>query len=1058
MIGSATCVRSTARLHATVIVETAKIANLPRTECVKAFFFITRSDGFSLRKIQFRVYNRRYLFPVTPIRAGLVAVIPLMLVTGHIRNSYAQTAATFGQVVKLGGTPSDLVLDQSRQLLYLVNQSGNRVDVLDISTNAVVKSIAVGQGPVAAAMSMDSAFLYVTNAASASLSLIDLNSGYVVQTVSMPAAPQGVEVGSDGRALVSTLGTTVTSGGVTTTTNTLLIFDRTQTAANQLLAVQTPPPPSTPAPLPTTTTTVPTTKFLSKLIRTPDGNYIIGLTNPSATQTYLFVYEVSSGSILRSRTVTGQSTVLAISPDGSRFMAGYTLYDTGTLSILGQMNNANAPFSFPTTFSTLQNVGGSVFSPDGKTLYGAFNVAASSTPLPPPNSSTLLISDPSNLAISLGIRLPENIVAKMVLTSDGANAWSLSQSGLIYLPLSTLRRSPIISVDSTQVFLTQNPCNPGLAQGALRVSNVGAGKLTYAVTTVNSALTAQVSSGVTPSTVTFTMEPGRLNVVRQAGTNLVTGATTLQGQPLDVTLASIEAINIPPVIRVYMNYRSIDQRGTIFPIPTIPNNSANATSITAAANITAGGNLTVAGDQGIEDIVLDQARNRVYLTNAGYNRIEVFDTVNQRFLTPIPVNQMPHQMAMGTDGNTLYVASNGGELIDIVDLNLQLDVGHIGFPPIPRQAGGTTAALLYPQALAAGLYGLDFVMSNGSQWKVVGGTAVPRPADSITASASGSALLSTPVNMLASPDAANIVTLAGNGNAYLYQAASDAYVANALLFSAPIQGVYGPLSAGSQSSYLTLGGLFTNASLTVLGGSANASASTGAQRHVIATAPYDSTSFVRLTAPVRASITATPSSDARPTLELVNTSTGAISLMAVAPENPRFTVLGTTRFNFPPRSMVIDANKVAYIITISGLSVVPLNPGGTIAPQIAVAKGVVNANGSATLPVGGFITINGTNLASSSTALQLPTPTVLGGSCVTFNDVPLPLYSASPGQITALIPPNVTPGSNVVQVRSLANAQQSNAVVVTVSAAASNSGVGSTRRPPAPLNAVGREQ
>jgi YVTN family beta-propeller protein len=746
---------------------------VPRAECFKAFFFITRVSEFALRKIRGWVYNRRYLFPVTTNRRSVVAVVSFWLVIGQL-TARAQTAATFGQVVKLGGTPSDLVLDEARHRLYLVNQSSNRIDVMDTAANAVINSISVGQGPVAAAMSMDAAYLYVTNATSSSLSVIDLSADSVVQTLSMPATPQGVEVGSDGRALVSTLGTTVTSGGVTTTTNTLLIFDRTQSSANQLLPVQTPPPPSTPAPLPTTTTTVPTTKFLSKLIRTPDGHYIVGLTNPTATQTYLFVYEVSSGSILRSRTVTGQSTVLAVSPDGSRFMAGYTLYDIGTLSILGQMNNANAPFSFPTTFSTLQNVGGSVFAPDGKTIYGAFNVAANSTPLPPPNSSTLLLSDSTNLAISLGIRLPENIVAKMVMTADGGNAWSLSQSGLIYLPLSTLHRSPIISVDSTQVFLSQNPCNPGLAQGTVRVSNAGSGRLTYAVTTVNSALTSQVSTGLTPSAVTFTMEPGRLNVVRQAGTNLVTGATTLQGQSLDVTLASLEAINIPPIVRVYMNYRSTDQRGVVFPVPTIPNNSPNATTITPTANTTAGGNLVVAGDQGIEDIVLDQVRNRIYLSNAGYNRIEVFDTLNQRFLSPIPVNQMPHQMALGTDGNTLYVASNGGELIDIVDLTLQLDVGHIGFPPIPRQAGGTTAALLYPQALAAGQYGVEFVMSNGSQWKVVGGTAVPRPADSVTVQSSGSSLLTTPVSMLASADAANIVTLSGNGNAYVYQASSDA--------------------------------------------------------------------------------------------------------------------------------------------------------------------------------------------------------------------------------------------------------------------------------------------
>ncbi len=70
--------------------------------------------------------------------------------------------------------------------------------------------------------------------------------------------------------------------------------------------------------------------------------------------------------------------------------------------------------------------------------------------------------------------------------------------------------------------------------------------------------------------------------MRQAGTNLVTvtgtGGVTLAGQSLDVSLASLQAINIPPILRVYMNYRNPDQRGVIFPLPTTPNNSSNATS------------------------------------------------------------------------------------------------------------------------------------------------------------------------------------------------------------------------------------------------------------------------------------------------------------------------------------------------------------------------------------------------------------------------------------------------------------------------------------------------
>ena len=727
-------------------------------------------------------------------------------------------------------------------------------------------------------------------------------------------------------------------------------------------------------------------------------------------------------------------------------MAGYTLYDIATLSVLGQMNNANAPFAFSATFSTAANIGGSVFSPDGTTLYGAFNVAATSNPPAPTNSSTLLLSDPNNLAIHLGIRLPESIVAKVVISHDGSNAWSLSQSGIIYLPLSTLYSHPIIAPASTQVFLTQNPCNPGLAQASLQINNLGAGKLTYAVTTLSSALTTNVSSGVAPSTITFTMEPGRLTS-RQAGTNLVSGATgvagvtAIEGQPFDVSLSAPQAINLPPLIRVYMNYRNAGMRGQIFPVPTIPNNSPNATLITTAANTTLGATLTVAGDQGLQDIVLDQPRNLVYISNAGYNRIEVFDTVNRVFLAPIAVGQLPGQMALSTDGNTLYVAHTGSELIDTVDLTIQKDVGHVPFPPLPRQAGGTTAALLYPETLAVGLYGLEFVMSNGGQWKVVGGAAVPRPADTTTKSTAGNNLLSvsttTRVNMIASPDNQYIVTIAGNGSAYLYQGTSDAYISSATLFPAPIAGFYGPLGAGPAQAYFTLGGLFTNGALTVLGGSASpgtVSAANPSARNIVATTPFDSTSFLRLSTPVLASFTATPTSDARPIIERVNINNGSSSVLAVAPENPRFSLFSTAgRYNIPPRFMVVDSSSVAYIITLSGLSVVPLTPAGATTPQISSTKGIVNAtDGSANLTVGGFIDVNGTNLAGSGTASSLPTPTVLGGSCVTFNDVALPLLTTASGQIQAQIPTAVSAGTNIVQVRSLDTGLSSNPVQVTV--------------------------
>jgi hypothetical protein len=955
----------------------------------------------------------------------------------------AQTpsAATFGDVIQLqGGTPADIVLDEFRQRLYLVSNSTSVVTVFDYSTNTVVGSISVGKSPVAGAMSMDGNWLYVTSGATPTqtasgsplLNVIDLSRNQVVQSILLPSVPQGVEVGNDGRVLVAMLGSGVVSG---VPQNTLAVFDPSLSTGQQLLPVTVPALPTTPAPLPAFTATRPVKIFTGALQRTPDGQFIIGVITPTAATTYVFVYEVASGVVLRNRTVSGSSAVLAVSPDGARFMAGSTMYDTASLAVLAQQNSASAPFTF-NVVNNAQNVGGSLFTPDGSTVYSAFNTAGGGTPTPPAQSSTLLVNDPANLGIRLGIKLPESIVAKMVMLPDGSDAWGLSDSGMIHMPIGRLYEYPILSPETTQVFLANDDCNRGVATGVLKVNNLGKGRLTFSVvapTPATAAVVYKQDSGLAPSTVTFTMEPGRSGVIRQAGTNLWTGSGTSQGTALNITLASPEAINIPPIIKVYMNYRQPDQRGVIYPVPTVPT-----------------------ATEGLQDILLDEPRGRLYVTNSGFNRIEVFDLKKQRFADPIPVGQLPHAMALGSDGNTLYAGNTAGEVISIVDLNLGKVVDSVSFPPIPRN--GTTA-VIYPRTLANGLFGLQFVMSDGSQWKVLSGNvATVRPSDSVTLVR----LAGAPnIGMMASNDNRYILTLNGSGLAYLYDSVSDTYVSSRQLFgtgtgigAAAIQGYYGVLGAGPGGSYFLADGLILNNALTVTGGSAQPGVTTPAtggggfgqpptvvntgQRNVAAVAPMNGNNFLRLTTPVRQNITTATRDDPRTTLENVNLVTGEVTLAGVVPESPPTNVFGTTRFNTNPRQMVVDsAGTTAYAITLSGLSVVSLAPAGTTTrPAIASGTdGIVNAaDGTQNIRPGSFITISGTNLAATATADFVPPPTVLGGSCVTFGDVAVPLLSTSNGQIQAQVPSALTPGMQVVEVRSLATAQDSAPVLVTVRA------------------------
>ena len=200
-----------------------------------------------------------------------------------------------------------------------------------------------------------------------------------------------------------------------------------------------------------------------------------------------------------------------------------------------------------------------------------------------------------------------------------------------------------------------------------------------------------------------------------------------------------------------------------------------------------------------------------------------------------------------------------------------------------------------------------------------------------------------------------------------------------------------------------------------------------------AVAPVDQKLFVRMSTPVRNSLTSATSDDIHTVLEAVDTSTGATATAARIPENPVLSEFSTARTAMPSRQMVVDSQGTVYALTVSGLSVIPLAPASSATqPQIA-ASGIVNANdGSATFQPGSFLTINGANLAANATAATLPPPTVLGGSCVLVDNVAIPLLQTSPGQISAQLPETVRPGLNVVQVRSLATAQRSARVLVTV--------------------------
>jgi len=993
-------------------------------------------------------------------------------------------AATFGTVVSNPQGQSgisDIVLDEARRRLYLVNTAGTRIDIYGTNTNPprLTSSVRTGATPLAAAMSRSGKFLYVTCFDASALNVIDLDRLAVTSQITLAAKPEGVAVAYDEKVLIGTIGTGQNQA-------VLVTYDPNADASRNLQAVVVAPPAPTPPTLPPPSNRI----FLStrgRMEASRDGRRIVGVHEIANNTRTVFVYDAVSSIVTRSRNIANLSPVISIAPDGSRFMAGLFLFDMDTLAVLAQQNAANAPFVFPgggaNNFNTQQNQGGSVFAPNGAYLYSAFNIAPTQNPPARANVSRFLVNDPDNLLIQLGIQLPENLVGKMAITSDGGTVYALSESGFTVLPLGTLNQFPIAMPESTVVMLANDQCGVTAAQNGATVAirNMGGGsRMTATAQLLQTTNTGPIGLGGATGPgggglgglISILLPPQITGGAGGAGIPITTGGFPNTGgansttqtapqvrvtqngptaadlavkfsslaartlgtvPPHDLLIQSNEAINIPPNVRVYQNNRDAEAKGTVIPVP-----------------------IGTSATEGLVDMLVDNARLRLYIANSGLNRVEVFDMRAQKFLDPIKVGQLPRSLAFGTDGVTLYVGNNGGESVSIVDLDRQAVVGRVNFPPIPFNAA---YAVITPTVMASTQRGPQILMSDGTLWKVVGDTAVPRV---LNTSVFGNArTIAGPIRTMASsPEGRYVLLLAGNGNAYLYSSDSDDYINARSVVTAPIQGYFGPIGAGPNGSYYLVNGNVLNEALTPVGSAPTFTVGGGAtdptggglgptpgiggntlptrggpqtvSRPVSAVAAVGAQTFARFSAPIRLNANAAVTDAGQ--IELVDVASGRTIGIANALEGPLATGTATQRVNTNGRTMAVDpTGATAYVLTTTGLSIIPIDRSLPTDRPTLQNNGVVNtANMAPGLAPNGLISLLGRNLGSAEQSSGYPLPTVLGGTCVTLNNAPLPLLAASDTQVNAQLPPTLAAGRYQVVVRSISRKAASGTANITV--------------------------
>jgi YVTN family beta-propeller protein len=223
-------------------------------------------------------------------------------------------------------------------MIWVMDNAGGRVAVLDPRTGRIVARIRVGIAPAHAAFTPDGRRVYVSNMLSNDVSVIDVHARRVVATVSVQPAlqPHALAITPDGRQVWVPCGL---GGGI------WVIDTRTNKVTRQIM----------------------TGGFPHSVTFSPDGRTVY-MTDATPGASRLFVLDRTTGAI-RARIPIGTGSAMVVaSGDGRRvYVTGQsgsvlTVIDAATRRVVTRVPVGRGPH-------------GLAFTPDGRLLYVAVNDA-----------------------------------------------------------------------------------------------------------------------------------------------------------------------------------------------------------------------------------------------------------------------------------------------------------------------------------------------------------------------------------------------------------------------------------------------------------------------------------------------------------------------------------------------------------------------------------------------------------------------------------------------------------------------------------------------------------
>ena len=833
-------------------------------------------------------------------------------------------AASFGTVVPIGGHASDIALDEARGLLYIANFTANRIEVMSTADNSIHTSMNVAPQPGALALSADSKYLLVAHFGNTvpadpsrnAVTLINLNDN-TRQTFTTGDTPLAVAFMADGR-------------GIIITTTSILQFDPVSGAMDVLSTFQ-----SLAKTVPVSLGTFPSQIVLSAASTNADKTIMYALTDDGTSQGFIALDAHRGGFGLQAHLITAVPKPLprvSVSADGSRVMMGQYLIDSNGL--LAEYPNAVAQ----------TNAGGTIYDSRTGNQWAQIITGKTTTTTTPTGSQTLTtftpggpvlnLLDGENLLVLESYAMPENIVGREILTAGNDVLYAVSDSGVMVFPIGRLNQQHRLKASVSDVVARGTFCNRSVIIQTMTITDPGGGNTDFSISTNGApGVTISPSAGITPATVQVRVDPTAFQ--NQNGTLAVT-----------LNLSSLTSVNIPAPVRLLINNRDPDQRGTFVNIP---------------------GNLT--------DLLADPVRNRFYVLAQDKQQVTVFDSTNYQPIATLKTSATPTQMSFTFDRKYLLIGHDDSQQIWVYDLDSLQRQAPIVMPGghYPRSiAESGNAMLVLTRNVAGGGPGtidvVDFAARRASQLPSLG---------IYTNSVSSSGVLAP------SPNGGSILLAMPDGNVMLYDANANTFTVS----RQDVKQLGGAYAASSYNSYV-VGSYVLNASLVPVGQLESASGQPSGFAFV------DQTGF-RTTASAASSAGV---------IERVNgNSTGKATRLVEAPLIPATSALQPFMRTLAP---LYDRSGV-IALTTSGITVLPWNYDAAVAPPKITA--VVNAaDGKLPVAPGGLISVYGTQMAPLNLATrEVPLPTALADSCLTVNGVPVPVLFVSGTQINGQLPFNV---------------------------------------------------